>query len=172
MAAACARSEMRFMPTSMTVAPGLMNSRGDHGGPADGGHQDVRLRGTRPAGRPSSNGRWSPWRARAAAGSAIGLPTRSLRPTTTARRPAMGISYRLQQFHDSRRACRACGPGGCVTRFPTFSGWRPSTSFSGEMASRTRLASTCAGQRHLHQDAVDLLPAVQTPRPWRSVPRS
>ncbi len=38
------------------------------------------------------------------------------------------------------------GPGRLVTRFPAFSGWSPSTSFSGETASRTRLASTCLGK--------------------------
>ena len=37
------------------------------------------------------------------------------------------------------------GPSVFVTSLPRFSGWKPSTSLSGETASRTFLASTCGG---------------------------
>ena len=40
-------------------------------------------------------------------------------------------------------------------------GWKPSTSFSGETASRTFLGVDLRGQRQLHQNAVDLVAAVQ-----------
>ncbi len=75
----------------------------------------------------------------------MGLPTMSLRPRTTALRPATSIPLRRSismipaGVHGTKR-------GRFWTRRPTFSGWNPSTSFSGRTASRTRWASTWRGR--------------------------
>ena len=76
--------------------------------------------------------------------SAAGLPTMSLRPTTTARLPATGMRYR---FSSSRMPAgvHGRGPGSAATRLPTLHGWKPSTSFDGATASSTRFESTCGG---------------------------
>src|SRR6266568_505928 len=67
---------------------------------------------------------------------AIGFPTISLRPMTTAWRPPIGtpersrISITPAGVHGFRCA-RPC------TSLPTFTGWKPSTSLSGSIASKT-----------------------------------
>jgi hypothetical protein len=76
---------------------------------------------------------------------AIGLPTMSLRPTTTARLPANGIRY-CRNSSMMPAGVQGRGPGRPATRLPMFMGWNPSTSFSGETASSTRRVSTCGGK--------------------------
>ena len=46
-------------------------------------------------------------------------------------------------------------------RWPTFSGWKPSTSLRGSMRWISPVASRRSGQRQLHQDAVDLRVGVE-----------
>ena len=76
---------------------------------------------------------------------AMGLPTMSLRPTTTARLPATGIWYCFKSSM-MPEGVQGRGPGRPATRFPTFMGWNPSTSFCGATASSTRRESTCGGR--------------------------
>src|SRR5512137_1083255 len=76
---------------------------------------------------------------------AIGLPTSILRPATTATAPETGIRY------SARRVMIPVGVQGVnrglpEKRRPRFSGWNPSTSFSGLTAAITRSASTCSGR--------------------------
>ena len=106
-AAATARSATRFMPTSITVAPGLTNAGVTKPGPADRRHQDVGFGRDRGESMRSSSGRSSPWRRAAAAACAIGLPTMSLRPITTARAPAIGDAEAIEHLDHARTACRA-----------------------------------------------------------------
>ena len=72
--------------------------------------------------------------------SAMGLPTMSLRPMTTARLPADRDLLALEQLHDARAACTARSAARPWTSRPTFCGWKPSTSLSGSIASNTRCA--------------------------------
>ena len=74
----------------------------------------------------------------------MGLPTMSLRPITTARRPATGISCRASSSMMPAGVQGTKRARFCTSR-PTFSGWNPSTSFAGSTRSRTRVASTCGG---------------------------
>ena len=76
--------------------------------------------------------------------SAIGLPTISLRPSTTARRPASSTPLRASSCITPAGVQGTKRARFCSSR-PTFTGWKPSTSFSGRTASSTRCASTCAG---------------------------
>ena len=100
-----AGSVTRFMPTSITVAPGLTKSFV-----------------TSPA-RPTAATRMSAWRqtagrsgvrewqivtvaSRCSSSMAIGFPTMSLRPMTTAWRPRIGIVLALEQLDDACRRAR------------------------------------------------------------------
>src|SRR6185437_1540390 len=76
---------------------------------------------------------------------AKGLPTMSLRPTTTASRPAISIWLRSSSSMIPA-GVHGRGPGRCETRLPRFTGWNPSTSFSGATASSTLAVSTCFGK--------------------------
>mmetsp|Transcript_3350 Transcript_3350/g.8286 ORF Transcript_3350/g.8286 Transcript_3350/m.8286 type:complete len:244 (+) Transcript_3350:1800-2531(+) len=78
---------------------------------------------------------------------AAGVPTMLLLPTTTAFLPSMGM------LHRSKSSMLPFGVHGTKDGFlplmaslPMFSGWKPSTSFSIEMALRTRSSSTWAGR--------------------------
>ena len=135
---------MRLMPTSITVAPGLIQS-------------PPTIRG-----RPTAATRMSARRQTAArsrvrecatvtvqlsrsSSCAIGLPTMFERPTTTASRPAR-LAEPVAQQHQA--AERRAGHHRLAARWraaPTFETWKPSTSFSGATASSTRAASMCAG---------------------------
>ena len=75
---------------------------------------------------------------------ATGFPTMSLRPTTTAFCPSMGILLR-RRTSITPLGVQGTSPGRCVDKLPTFTGWNPSTSFSGDTASNTFFESTCLG---------------------------
>ena len=96
------------------------------------------------------------WRSRCA----IGLPTIALRPTTTARAPSSWMSYSASMPHDperragdERRAAEVEPPG--IERVEAVD------VFLGAIASMTRCSSRCAGERQLHEDAVDRVVLVQ-----------
>ena len=129
-------SGVRLMPTSMTIAPGLIMS-------------PVTRRGLPVATTSTSARRVCPARSRVrevqmvtvalrwSSMSAIGLPTMLLRPTTTASRPSSATP-------DADPACamhpagvHGTNPGWPTTRLPTFWTWKPSTSFSTAMVSST-----------------------------------
>ena len=79
----------------------------------------------------------------------------SLRPSTTARRPATSIPLRASismipaGVHGTKR-------GRFCTSRPTLAGWKPSTSLSGSDAVQDALGVHLRGQGQLHQDPVDL----------------
>ena len=54
----------------------------------------------------------------------------------------------------SRAACRARAPAARPTSRPAFTGWKPSTSLPGSIAAITFLRIDLRRQRQLHQDAV------------------
>ncbi len=85
---------------------------------------------------------------------AIGLPTMFERPTITACAPDVSTPARTSiSLHARRRAGRK--PLGSPTNtLPTFTGWKPSTSFAGAMRRITRWLDIWLRQRHLHEDAV------------------
>ena len=129
-------------------------------GPADRDDEDVRL-----ARVPRRGRRVREWQIVTVAfawssSSATGLPTMSLRPTTTARAPSSGTSY---------SSSSAMTPSGVARHerraaeesWPAFSGWKPSTSLTGSIARMTRASSMCSGQRQLDEDAVDRVVGVQ-----------
>ena len=135
----------------------------DEPGPADRRDQDVGLARRPPADPASSSGRSSPSRRAAAAACAIGLPTISLRPMTTACCPAIAMPERssISITPDGVHGFRCARP---CTSLPTFTGWKPSTSLSGSMASNTRCAASrpiAVRQRRLHQDPVVRVAGVQ-----------
>ncbi len=127
------------MPTSITVAPGFTKS------------------GVTKAARPTAATSTSASRARAgtsgvrewqmvtvaswcSSSSAIGLPTMSLRPITTARRPATTMPSRFSSSITPSGVQATSTARFCASR-PTFCGWKPSTSLAGETASNTRCSA-------------------------------
>src|ERR1035441_2031953 len=142
--AARARSSMRLVPTSMTVAPWRMKSRVIMAGRPMAATRISASRHT--AGR-SGVLEWQMVTVACSCKSimAAGLPTISLRPTMTARRPAMAMPLR---FNSSTipAGVQARGAGRFATRAPTLQGWKPSTSLAGETAMRIRLVSMCGGR--------------------------
>ena len=72
---------------------------------------------------------------------AIGFPTMSLRPITTARRPASATPLRSSSSM-TPDGVQGARPGVCCTSRPTFSGWNPSTSFAGSIASKMRRSAS------------------------------
>ena len=137
--ATVAASSIVFMPTSTTVAPGLTNA---------GVTKPARpIATTRMSAVAATRGRSAvrEWQIVTVALacrsiSAIGLPTMSLRPITTACRPATGMS---------ERRSISITPAGVhersVARFwtsrPTLTGLKPSTSLSGSMVSNTVISA-------------------------------
>ena len=71
------------------------------------------------------------------------------------RRGRTGCPARRAAASGSRAACRRRGPGSPEARRPALSGCSPSTSLAGSIAATTASESRCAGQRQLHEDAVD-----------------
>ena len=115
--------------------------RRDERRPADRRHQDVAPR-ARPRGRsPVREWQIVTVACRCSSSSAIGLPTMSLRPMTTARAPAIAMPDRSSSsitpdgvHGDERRA---------VLHQPAdVDGMKPSTSLSGSMASNTRRSAS------------------------------
>ncbi len=72
---------------------------------------------------------------------AIGFPTISLRPMTTACRPAIGICSRTSSSI-TPDGVHATSAGRFCTINPTLIGVNPSTSFAGAMVSNTRWAAS------------------------------
>src|SRR5262245_51632571 len=139
------RSLSRLMPTSTTVAPGFTNARVTNAGRPIAATRMSASRAT--AGR----SRVREWQIvtvafRCSSSSAIGLPTMSLRPMTTARAPAMGMFYRSSSSMMPEGVAGATAARFWTSR-PTLTGWNPSTSLSGRIASKTRrsAASPSAG---------------------------
>ena len=79
--------------------------------------------------------------------SAAGMPTMLLRPTTAAFLPARVTPLR---FRSSRQPLGVQGTNRGsrprIAKRPMFRGWKPSTSFSMEMASSTRCSSMWRGR--------------------------
>ena len=93
------------MPTSMTVAPGLTNfSVTNAGRPM----AETRMSASAATAGRSGVREWQivTVACRCSSSSAIGLPTMSLRPMTTARFPAIAIPDRSQQLDDAQRGAR------------------------------------------------------------------
>ena len=83
--------------------------------------------------------------------SAAGLPTTFERPTTTARRPAIGIPERLR-ISTAAWAVVGRNPEWPRSRCPALSGWIPSMSLAGSSVSVTVGQRDPLGQRHLDDD--------------------
>ena len=75
------------------------------------------------------------------------------RPTTTASPPGESPS-RLAEQHQQPSGVQGTNRAAPLASRPTLSGWKPSTSFAGAIASITRASSMCVRQRQLDQDAV------------------
>ena len=136
-------SGSRLMPTSTTIAPGLIHAPGTN-------------RGLPIPATTMSACRTSPGRSRVAewqivtvqrairSSSAIGRPTMFDWPMTTACLPArsspVSFSSRMQPHGVHGRST-----GILRTSRPTLYGWKPSTSFCGSMRSVTFSASMCFG---------------------------
>ena len=91
---------------------------------------------------------------------AVGLPTMSLRPTTTASCPATGIRLRL------RISITPAGVQGTKSRAlrrekADVDGMEAVHIFRGIDGHQYLFGINLSGQRQLHQDAVDFLPAVE-----------
>ena len=135
---------MRFVPTSITVAPGLTNLGGDQPRRADRRDEDVGARADRGevAGARVADGHR---RVRAEQQLASGRPTRIERPTID-RLGALDLDARVaQQLDHAAAACtgRAPGaPGRAGRRSPRSS---PSTSLAGSIAAITASWSICSG---------------------------
>ena len=150
------------MPTSITVAPGFMKSR-------------VIIPGLPIAATRISASRQTParsrvfeWQTVTVAFScnnirAMGLPTMSLRPTTTARWPAIGICRSASESRWCPAGVQLFGPGRPVARFPTLQGWKPSTSFSGATESKTFCESMWPGS-----GSCTRMPSISCLRPFNS----
>ena len=124
-------SSVRFIPTSTTAAPGLIQSP-----------RTI-------SGRPTAATSTSAWRQRAGRSRvrewatvtvalwavrnrAMGFPTIRLRPTTTASRALQGHPGPVEQAHDAA-GVQGTEPGSPRTSRPTLTGEKPSTSLSGWM---------------------------------------
>ena len=93
--------------------------------------------------------------------SAMGLPTMSLRPTTTARRPETVMPLRSRSSM-MPAGVHATNRGRFCTRRPTLTAVKPSTSFAGiHELEDPRSCPPAAGSGSLHEDAVDVGPRVQ-----------
>src|SRR5579872_133397 len=132
-----------FMPTSITVAPGFTKSRVIIPARPMAATRMSALRHT--AGR-SCVFEWQTVTVALALinSMAAGLPTISLRPTTTASCPEIGIWLRFR-ISITPAGVHGTRPGRWVERKPTFMGWNPSTSFPGSTARSTFFESTCGG---------------------------
>ena len=150
------------MPTSITVAPGLIQSpRTISGRPT--------AANTRSARRHTA-GRSRVLRMRDRHGRVLG--EQELR-----QRLADDVGAADHDRLDARRASgctvlasmmqpsgvQGTSAGRPVASRPALIGWKPSTSLAGSIASMTFCASICARQRQLHQDAVDRRIGVELP---------
>ena len=74
----------------------------------------------------------------------MGLPTILLLPITTHSFPAISIPDLFRSWI-TPAGVQDTKPGLPIQRAPTFCGWKPSTSFKGEIASSTFSSSMCLG---------------------------
>ncbi len=165
---AVAPSLTRFMPTSTTTAPGLTcSARTRPAFPIAA----TRMSASRVTAARSRVREWQTVTVASACirRSAMGFPTMSLRPSTTALRPATSIPLRLS-ISMIPAGVHGTKHGRFCTSRPTLAGWKPSTSFSGATRSRTRVGVDLRGQRRLHQDPVDVGPGGCSRRPPRAPP--
>ena len=151
-----ARSLTGVVPTSMTVAPGLTKSRVTNAGrpiaatrmsAARGDRRQVR--GLRMADRDGGVALQQQHRHRLADDLAAADHDRVL--------PGDRRGRRGRASRSRPTACTASGGRAPCTSLPTLTGWNPSTSLSGSMASKTRCAACLphrVRQRGLHEDAV------------------
>ena len=152
-------SGLRFIPTSMTTAPGFTQAPFTISALPMAATR-MSARPTSPARSASGSGPWSRWRGARGAWPPWACPRcwtgrrRGPASPSDPRRPRRAAASR-------RPACRARGAGLPSQSAPTFMGWKPSASLAGEMASSTLPSSTCFGQRQLHQDAVGVRVGVQ-----------
>ena len=124
-----------MVPTSITAAPGFTKS-----GVTNPGRP---MAATRMSAAEATAGRSRvrEWQTvtvacRCSSRAAIGFPTMSLRPMTTARRPSMGMPDRSSSSTTPDGVPGAKAGRFCVSR-PTLTGLNPSTSLAGSMASNT-----------------------------------
>ena len=130
-----------------------------HGGPSHGGHQDLAFAAD---GGRSTVREWQMVTVACAcsSSSAMGLPTISLRPTTTARLPATGISYCRRS---SMMPAGVHGTRSGPTRHQVADVHRMESVDVFVRRDRQQHAARIhlRRQRQLHQDAVDIGPLVQ-----------
>src|ERR1035441_1528156 len=118
--AASSRFSIRLVPTSITVAPGLIYS------PVIKAARPIAATKISPSRHTAAKSRVFEWQIVTVACScnnrnATGFPTMSLRPTTTARFPAISIPYRLSSSRIPA-GVHARGPGNPATSLPTLHG--------------------------------------------------
>ena len=123
------------MPTSTTVAPGFTKSR-----VTNAARPIAATRMSAPAATPGRS-RVREWQMvtvalRCSSSMAIGLPTMSLRPITTARAPEISTPSRSSRSM-MPEGVHGASAGRFCTRRPTLAGLNPSTSLPGAMASNT-----------------------------------
>src|SRR5450759_891034 len=136
-------SSVRLMPTSMTTAPSFTYS-----GPIIFGRP---IAATRMSASRHTAGRSAVllWQyvtvaSRSSSISAIGWPTSRERPTTTALRPRGSMPY-SSSIAMTPHGVQARCPGRPRMSRPRFSGWKPSTSFTGETRATTSSTSRWRG---------------------------
>ncbi len=140
------------MPTSITVAPGAIQSpRIRPGFPAAATMMSARRHSAA-----RSRVRECPMMTVALAASnseAIGRPTIVDRPTIRARAPSSATPA-CDNNRITPAGVQGTIAGSPMASRPTFSGWKPSTSFPGSIASTIACGGMCGEQRQLDQDAV------------------
>jgi hypothetical protein len=146
-------TSMRLMPTSITVAPGLIQSPLIISRPPDGGdqisaprHHRGQIAGARM--RDGHRAAFAQQQLRHRLADDV-----AERPITTAFSPTDRPAGRAAAS-GSPAACRAPWPFARSPSSPAFRIWKPSTSLAGSMALMTASASICRGQRQLHQNAM------------------
>ena len=130
----------RFMPTSTTAAPGFTNSR------VTNAARPIAATRMSADAATSGNAAVREWQIvtvalRCSSIIAIGFPTMSLRPITTARAPAIGIRARSSSSI-TPHGVHGASAGRFCDRRPTLTGLNPSTSLVGAMASKTRCSAS------------------------------
>ena len=124
-------ASIRFMPTSITVAPGLIQSPLTSCGRPTAATTISACRTT------SARLRVREWaivtvQFSRSSNCAMGLPTRLERPTITALRPASEPSVSRSSIRQPS-GVHDTGPGRPIVSLPTLAGVKQSTSLSGEM---------------------------------------
>ena len=138
-------SSSRLMPTSITTAPGLTHSPGISAGRPTA---TTRMSALRTLASSTSGGvnLWQHVTVQPAisSSSAIGRPTWLLTPTIVALAPRTGRSVHASSVV-MPRGVHGRRPNWRSARWPTFSGWKPSTSLRGSMRWISAVASRRSG---------------------------